>query len=59
VDRSAALLAITPRTLMGFEIMAFVWIAYTIICYPLTALGRGIEKRLRRRGQTSLAGVVP
>ena len=46
------------RTLMGFEIMAFVWIAYTIICYPLTALGRRIEERLRARGQTSLAGVA-
>jgi polar amino acid transport system permease protein len=46
------------RTLMGFEIMAFVWIAYTIICYPLTALGRHVEERLRARGQTSLAGVA-
>jgi polar amino acid transport system permease protein len=46
------------RTLMGFEIMAFVWLAYTIICYPLTALGRRIEERLRARGQTSLAGVA-
>ena len=46
------------RTLMGFEIMAFVWIGYTIICYPLTALGRRIEERLRARGQTSLAGVA-
>jgi polar amino acid transport system permease protein len=44
------------RTLMGFEIMAFVWIAYTIVCYPLTALGRRVENRLRARGQTSLAG---
>jgi polar amino acid transport system permease protein len=44
------------RTLMGFEIMAFVWAAYTIICYPLTALGRRIEGRLRTRGQISLAG---
>jgi polar amino acid transport system permease protein len=46
------------RTLMGFEIMAFVWIAYTIICYPLTALGRRIEERLRARGQTSLSGIA-
>jgi len=43
------------RTLMGFEIMAFVWIAYTIVCYPLTALGRRVENRLRARGQSSLA----
>jgi ABC-type amino acid transport system permease subunit len=38
--------------------MAFVWIAYTIICYPLTALGRRIEERLRARGQTSLSGIA-
>jgi polar amino acid transport system permease protein len=44
------------RTLMGFEIMAIVWIAYTLICYPLTALGRRFEARLRARGQSSLAG---
>lgn len=44
------------RTLMGFEIMAFVWIAYTIVCYPLTALGRRFEERLKGRGQASLAG---
>ena len=44
------------RTLMGFEIMAFVWIAYTIVCYPLTAVGRRVENRLRARGQSSLAG---
>lgn len=44
------------RTLMGFEIMAFVWIAYTIVCYPLTALGRRFEEHLKGRGQTSLAG---
>ena len=44
------------RTLMGFEIMALVWIAYTIVCYPLTMLGRHFESRLQSRGQTSLAG---
>jgi His/Glu/Gln/Arg/opine family amino acid ABC transporter permease subunit len=44
------------RTLMGFEIMAIVWVAYTLVCYPLTVLGRRFETRLRARGQTSLAG---
>jgi ABC-type amino acid transport system permease subunit len=44
------------RTLMGFEIMAIVWIAYTLVCYPLTALGRWFEGRLKARGQTALAG---
>jgi His/Glu/Gln/Arg/opine family amino acid ABC transporter permease subunit len=43
------------RTLMGFEIMAIVWVAYTLICYPLTALGRWSEARLKVRGQTALA----
>ena len=43
------------RTLMGFEIMAFVWVAYTLFCYPLTALGRWFEARLKARGQTALA----
>jgi len=43
------------RTLMGFEIMAFVWVAYTLVCYPLTALGRWFEARLKARGQTALA----
>jgi His/Glu/Gln/Arg/opine family amino acid ABC transporter permease subunit len=43
------------RTLMGFEIMAFVWVAYTLVCYPLTALGRWFEARLKARGQTPLA----
>ena len=45
------------RTLMGFEIMAIVWVAYTLVCYPLTVLGRRFETRLRAaRGQVSLAG---
>jgi len=43
------------RTLMGFEIMAIVWVAYTLVCYPLTVLGRRFETRLRARGQISLA----
>jgi ABC-type amino acid transport system permease subunit len=43
------------RTLMGFEIMAIVWVAYTLVCYPLTVLGRRFETRLRARGQVSLA----
>ena len=36
------------RTLMGFEIMAIVWVAYTLVCYPLTVLGRRFETRLTR-----------
>jgi len=43
------------RTLMGFEIMAIVWVAYTLVCYPLTVLGRWFEARLKARGQTALA----
>jgi polar amino acid transport system permease protein len=35
------------RTLMGFEIMAFVWVAYTLVCYPLTVVGRRWEASLR------------
>jgi His/Glu/Gln/Arg/opine family amino acid ABC transporter permease subunit len=38
------------RTLLGFEIMAVVWVAYTIICYPLTILGRRCEATLAARG---------
>ena len=45
------------RTLLGFEIMAMVWIAYTLVCYPLTALGRYFEARLKSRGQAVLASV--
>jgi polar amino acid transport system substrate-binding protein len=44
------------RTLLGFEIMALVWIAYTLICYPLTQIGRHLEAQLKARGQVSLAG---
>lgn len=44
------------RTLLGFEIMALVWIAYTVICYPLTQIGRHFEARLKARGHVSLAG---
>jgi polar amino acid transport system permease protein len=43
------------RTLMGFEIMAIVWLAYTLVCYPLTVLGRRFEAHLRARGQSPLA----
>jgi His/Glu/Gln/Arg/opine family amino acid ABC transporter permease subunit len=43
------------RTLMGFEIMAIVWLTYTVVCYPLTVFGRRMEARLRARGQSSLA----
>ncbi|MGE0723030.1 MAG: amino acid ABC transporter permease [Alphaproteobacteria bacterium] len=44
------------RTLLGFEIMAIVWIAYTVVCFPLTLLGRHIERRLTARGHVSIAG---
>lgn len=44
------------RTLLGFEIMAFVWIAYTVVCYPLTLLGRRVEARLTARGHALPAG---
>ena len=48
------------RTLMGFEIMAFVWVVYTAICYPLTVLGRRWEARLQARGfSTAAASVSP
>ncbi len=43
------------RTLMSFEIMAIVWIAYTLVCYPLATLGRRFEVRLRARGQSPIA----
>ena len=46
------------RTLMSFEIMAFVWIVYTAICYPLTLLGRRWEARLQARGFTPVAAAV-
>ncbi|MCC7275667.1 MAG: amino acid ABC transporter permease [Alphaproteobacteria bacterium] len=44
------------RTLLGFEIMAIVWIVYTVVCYPMTLLGRRIESRLKARGHAALAG---
>ena len=44
------------RTLLGFEIMAIVWIAYTVVCYPLTLLGRRVEARLTARGHAAPAG---
>jgi len=43
------------RTLLGFEIMAIVWIAYTVVCFPLTLLGRRVESRLTARGHASIA----
>jgi His/Glu/Gln/Arg/opine family amino acid ABC transporter permease subunit len=44
------------RTLLGFEIMAIVWVAYTVVCYPLTLLGRRVEARLTARGHALPAG---
>ncbi|MGE0719389.1 MAG: amino acid ABC transporter permease [Alphaproteobacteria bacterium] len=44
------------RTLLGFEIMAIVWIAYTVVCWPLTLFGRRIEARLTARGHAAAAG---
>ncbi|MCW5750690.1 MAG: amino acid ABC transporter permease [Alphaproteobacteria bacterium] len=43
------------RTLLGFEIMAVVWIMYTLICFPLTQLGRTLEARLNVRGAAQAA----
>ena len=34
------------RTMLGFEIMALVWITYTLICLPLTRIGRALEIRM-------------
>lgn len=34
------------RTMLGFEIMAIVWLIYTIICFPITRMGRALELRL-------------
>ena len=34
------------RTMLGFEIMAVVWITYTLICLPLTRIGRALEIRM-------------
>ena len=38
---------VIERTLLGFEVMALIWITYTAICYPLTVLGRRLEKSAR------------
>ena len=35
---------VIERTLLGFEVMALLWITYTAICYPLTVLGRRLER---------------
>jgi polar amino acid transport system permease protein len=48
---------VIERTLMGFEIMAFVWVAYTVVCYPLTLLGRRWEAALKARGAPTVATV--
>lgn len=39
---------VIERTLLGFQIMAMIWLIYTVICYPLTALGRRLEARMQR-----------
>lgn len=39
---------VIERTLLGFQIMAMIWLIYTVICYPLTALGRRLEARVQR-----------
>lgn len=41
---------VIERTLLGFEIMAVVWLVYTIVCYPLTVFGRRCEVALAARG---------
>jgi polar amino acid transport system permease protein len=37
---------VIERTLEGMEVMALVWLIYTTICFPLSALGRWIERRM-------------
>lgn len=39
---------VIERTLGGFEVMAMIWVIYTAICYPLTALARRLEARMQR-----------
>jgi His/Glu/Gln/Arg/opine family amino acid ABC transporter permease subunit len=41
---------VIERTLLGFQVMALIWLFYTMVCYPLTALGRRLEADLKRRG---------
>lgn len=36
------------RTLLTIQILAFVWLGYTLVCYPLTLLGRYLERRVNR-----------
>jgi polar amino acid transport system permease protein len=41
---------IIERTLQGFEVMALIWIFYTIVCLPLGIFGRWLERRLAAGG---------
>lgn len=41
---------VIERTLLGFHVMALIWLFYTMICYPLTVLGRRLEADIKRRG---------
>lgn len=41
---------VIERTLLGFQVMAMIWLIYTAICYPLTIVGRRLEANLQRRG---------
>jgi His/Glu/Gln/Arg/opine family amino acid ABC transporter permease subunit len=41
---------VIERTLLGFEVMTMIWLFYTVICYPLTVVGRRLEANLQRRG---------
>lgn len=53
---------VIERTLMGFEIMAMIWGIYTVICYPLTALGRWLEARVQwgvRAAEVRVQGEEP
>lgn len=42
---------IIERTLQGFEVMALIWIFYTMVCLPLGMFGRWLERRLAVGGQ--------
>jgi polar amino acid transport system permease protein len=37
---------IIERTLEGFKVMALVWFFYTLICLPMSMLGRWVERRM-------------
>lgn len=41
---------VIERTLLGFQVMAMIWLIYTAICYPLTIVGRRLEANFQRRG---------